>query len=105
MEEKLYNERSELVNITNVLKKLGLASCEKLTSMPRNSLGSCAFVAPGSSLLRVPMGSFIDGHDTVLRLGHEPLKDWSKYTGIKTTAVIGKKNWEQRAKSKRKLEK
>ena len=104
MEEKLYSEHSELVNITNVLKKRGLVNCETLAWMPRNSLGSCAFVAPGSSLLRVPMGSFIDEHDTVLRLGHEPLKDWSKYTGIKTTAVIGKKNWEKRAKSKRKLE-
>lgn len=50
------------------------------------------------------MGSFIDEHDTVLRLVHEPLKGWSKYTGMKTTAVIGKKNWEKRAKSKRKLE-
>ena len=103
-EKELYDEHSVLVNITSVLKAHRLPNCESLASMSRNSLGSCAFVAPGSSLLRVPRGSMIDEHDTVIRLGHEPLKGWEKYAGTKTTAVIGKKNLEKRAKEKRKLE-
>lgn len=103
-EKELYDEHSVRVNISSVLKAHGVRSCEALASMPRNSLGSCAFVGPGSSLLRVPRGSMIDEHDTVIRLGHEPLKGWKEYTGTKTTAVIGKKNLEKRAKAKRKLE-
>ena len=103
-EKELYGENSEAVNISEVLRDHGLINCEILASMPRNSLGSCAFVAPGSSLLRIPRGSFIDEHDTVVRLGHEPLKKWKKYTGTKTNALVGKKNLEKRAKAKRELE-
>mmetsp|Transcript_3289 Transcript_3289/g.11183 ORF Transcript_3289/g.11183 Transcript_3289/m.11183 type:complete len:382 (-) Transcript_3289:3463-4608(-) len=64
--------------------------CDALPKIKRGDLGSCAFVAQGSTLLRVPSGEDIDRHSTVIRLGHMPLRGWEAYTGNRTDIVIGR---------------
>ena len=64
--------------------------CKNAVDIKARSWGTCAFVAQGASLRRVARGSEIDQHDTVIRLGHMPLKKWEKYTGTKTDCIIGR---------------
>ena len=64
--------------------------CKDAVSIKPRSWGTCAFVAQGASLRRVARGREIDEHDTVIRLGHMPLKSWEKYTGTKTDVIIGR---------------
>jgi len=64
--------------------------CRSAPDIPLKSWGTCAFVAQGTSLRRVPRGHEIDQSDTIIRLGHMPLKGWEKYTGTRTDVVIGR---------------
>jgi len=65
-------------------------ACKSQISIPKRSWGSCAFIASGATLLRQTWGKFIDKHDTIIRLGHMPLKDWEEYTGLRTDVLIGR---------------
>jgi len=64
--------------------------CTNLPTLRLKSWGRCAFVAPGSNLLRHWRGEQIDYHDTVIRLGHMPLEGWSKIVGNRTDVLIGR---------------
>ena len=64
--------------------------CKSKISIPRKSWGKCAYVASGAVHLRQPLGRRIDEHDTVIRLGHMPLKGWSQFVGQKTDVLIGR---------------
>lgn len=64
--------------------------CSSTAEIGSKSWGTCAFVTQGTSLRRVARGHEIDRSDTVIRLGHMPLKGWEKYTGRRTDVVIGR---------------
>jgi len=67
-----------------------LNDCSKYPELLSGGLGTCAFVAQGSSLLRVPWGEEIDLHSTVIRFGHMPLRGFESFTGRKTDALFGR---------------
>ena len=60
----------------------------KLPSVPQGHWGSCAYVALGDNLMRVPRGKEIDDHDMVMRLGHAPLEGYEQYVGSRTGALF-----------------
>jgi len=64
--------------------------CSAPAEIESKSWGTCAFVTQGTSLRRVARGHEIDQSDTVIRLGHMPLKGWEKYTGSRTDVLIGR---------------
>lgn len=64
--------------------------CSNLPDLRSKSWGSCAFVAPGSNLLKYKRGEQIELQDTVIRLGHMPLSGWSEFVGSRTDILIGR---------------
>jgi len=65
-------------------------NCSNLPSLRSKSWGKCAFVAPGSNLLKHKRGEQIDLQDTVIRVGHMPLIGWIKVAGSRTDILIGR---------------
>eukprot|EP00873_Tetraselmis_striata_P018280 jgi/Tetstr1/438544/TSEL_027095.t1 len=51
--------------------------------MTEGSLGRCALVAVSARLTGGCGGSFIDSHDTVIRLGHAPTRHCEAQVGVK----------------------
>jgi len=58
------------------------------SAIKKGDLGKCAFVGLGDSLLREKRGNEIDGHDSVFRMGFEPLKKYEAFVGSKTNYVF-----------------
>lgn len=81
------NERKEIPYISFTAPH---EKCRSAQDIPLKSWGTCAFVSQGTSLRRVPRGHEIDQSDTVIRLGHMPLKGWERYTGRRTDVIIGR---------------
>lgn len=76
--------------IQKTISTMTAETCKKIVEILPESWGSCAFIASGTSLKRIKRGELIDMHDTVIRMGHMPLKGWEKYTGKRTDVVIGR---------------
>mmetsp|Transcript_25098 Transcript_25098/g.79532 ORF Transcript_25098/g.79532 Transcript_25098/m.79532 type:complete len:460 (-) Transcript_25098:425-1804(-) len=66
------------------------SSWKDFPSVPRHSWGSCAFVSLGSNILKHKRGKEIDSHDTIIRLGHAPVKGYEAYVGSLTSVVVGR---------------
>ena len=61
------------------------------------SLGSCAFVATGDSVLQAEYGPAIDAHDSVIRY-NTPIKGFEKHVGKKATLLWTKDKYQSEAK-------
>jgi len=76
--KSVYNDFPSYLNISEIYSLL--------PSIPRNSWGSCAFVASGS--IRSRLGSIIDSHDTVIRISATRLSHFESFRGCKTDVLI-----------------
>ena len=64
---------------------------EELPSIPKGFFGSCAFVSLADTVITEKgWGPIIDSHDTVMRLGHPPLKGFEKDLGTRADVVLGR---------------
>eukprot|EP00191_Tetraselmis_sp_GSL018_P002633 CAMPEP_0177611356 /NCGR_PEP_ID=MMETSP0419_2-20121207/20443_1 /TAXON_ID=582737 /ORGANISM="Tetraselmis sp., Strain GSL018" /LENGTH=334 /DNA_ID=CAMNT_0019107071 /DNA_START=727 /DNA_END=1731 /DNA_ORIENTATION=- len=64
---------------------------DQLPSIKPGSLGTCAFVSLADTIMTEPaFGRAIDAHDTVLRLGHPPIKGFERYVGQRVDIVVGR---------------
>lgn len=73
-----------------VLHKKSRGDCTNLTSLKKHVFGSCAIVASGSNLLKTERGTQIDSLDTVIRVGHMPIRGWENIVGSRTDILIGR---------------
>jgi len=83
-------EKSQRKFVPYISLKVPEVECQSAPEISFKSWGNCAFVAQGTSLRRVARGHEIDQSDTVIRLGHMPLKGWQRYTGRRTDVIIGR---------------
>lgn len=63
---------------------------EELPSLPPGTFGTCALVSLADTIQRVEWGKIIDAHDTVLRVGHPPIKGFERHVGSRVDVVIGR---------------
>eukprot|EP00959_Pyramimonas_sp_CCMP1952_P227236 4751213-Pyramimonas_sp.AAC.2 len=69
---------------------LSRADWDRFPSIPKGHWGSCALVALGNNMIHNPRGDQIDHHDVVIRLGHAPVAEFSKYVGSRTDVVLSR---------------
>lgn len=58
------------------------------SNLKPESLGSCAVIASGSSILKFKYGSEIDSLDTVFRIGFGPVQDYRAHVGSRTDVLF-----------------
>ena len=64
---------------------------DELPSIPKGFFGSCAFVSLADTIVtKHGWGPIIDSHDTVMRLGHPPLKGFKKDLGTRADVLLGR---------------
>ena len=64
---------------------------DELPSVPQGTFGTCAFVSVADTIITEKgWGPIIDSHDTVMRLGHPPLKGFEQHLGSRADVVLGR---------------